>query len=277
MTGKTSENKTPKKRLVSKRRKLTPQEEKWKNQALWFCGIFLTLFIGELVFYLIVWNINDWGSVFLLQTILIMPAYLTNSGMMLLGKGGTPLDKGRVCKDGNRLFGPGKTLKGFILGALFGIIVSLLIHAILIISWDGIENIIISFWSEKGRYKLFNSTTSEAVDLFKVYMTGARLDESLGIGFIRLAFRVTLVSFGGATGDLMGSWLKRRLNKERGEPIWGIDQLDFIIPAVLVSLPFIILNVEFIAVLVFILIFTPSLAIIANTFSYLTGLKEVPY
>jgi CDP-2,3-bis-(O-geranylgeranyl)-sn-glycerol synthase len=108
-------------------------------------------------------------------------------------------------------------------------------------------------------------------------MTGAHLDESLGIGFIKLAFRVILVSFGGATGDLMGSWLKRRLNKERGEPIWGIDQLDFIIPAVLVSLPFIILNVEFIAVLVFILIFTPSLAIIANTFSYLTGLKAVPY
>ncbi len=183
-----------------KRRELSPQEEKWKNQALWFCGIFLTLFLGELVLYLIVWNINDWASVFLLQTMLIMPAYLTNSGMMLFGKGGTPLDKGRVCKDGNRLFGPGKTLKGFILGPVFGILVSLCIHLILIFSWEGIENIIIAFWSGQRDYVLFYSTPSEAVDLFKVYMTGAHLYESLGWGFVKLTLRVTLVSFGGAHG-----------------------------------------------------------------------------
>ena len=277
MTDKTVDHKTPKKQHTSKRRILSPQEEKWKNQALWFCGVFLTLFIGELILYLILWNINDWACVFLLQTILIMPAYLTNSGMMLFGKGGTPIDKGHICKDGNRLFGPGKTLKGFVLGALFGIVVSLCIHTILIISWEGIESIILAFWGGEREYILFNSTPEVAVDLLKVYLTGARLNQELWIGFLKLCVRVSLVSFGGAFGDLLGSWLKRRLNKERGEPIWGIDQLDFIIPAVLVSLPFIILNGEFIAVVVFISIFTPSLAIIANTFSYLVGLKAVPY
>ena len=277
MNEKTENPNDSSKNFSRKRRELSPQEEKWKNQALWFCGIFLTLFIGELIFYLIFWNINDWACVFLLQTILIMPAYLTNSGMMLFGKGGTPIDKGRLCKDGNRLFGPGKTLKGFILGPLFGIVASLCIHSILIFSWDGIENIIFAFWGGERDYKLFNSTPEAAGDLLKVYFTGARLNQELWVGFLKLCIRVTFVSFGGAFGDLMGSWLKRRLNKNRGEPIWGIDQLDFIFPAVLVSLPFIILNVEFIAVVVFILIFTPSLAIIANTFSYLIGLKAVPY
>ena len=179
MNEKAENPKNSSKNFSRKRRELSPQEEKWKNQALWFCGVFLTLFIGELILYLIVWNINDWACVFLLQTILIMPAYLTNSGMMLFGKGGSPIDKGHVCKDGNRLFGPGKTSKGVVLGSLFGIAVSLCIHTILILSWDGIESIILAFWDGEREYILFNSTPEVAVDLLKVYLTGARLNQEL--------------------------------------------------------------------------------------------------
>ena len=266
-----------KRSTVSKRHKLSPHEERWKKIALWFCGIFLTLFIGELVFYLVVWNINDWASVLLLQIILIMPAYISNAGMLLFGKGGNPLDKEKVCKDGNRLFGPGKTLKGLIWGPVFGIVVSLSIHAIFFFTWEGIENIILAFWGGERVYILFNSTPEVAVDLFKVYMIGTHWNEKMWMGFIRLFIRVALVSFGAAGGDLFGSWLKRRLNKNRGEPVWGLDQLDFIVPAVLISMPFIIINLEFIAIFVFIMIFTPSMAVIANVVSYYTGLKEVPY
>ena len=139
--------------------------------------------------------------------------------MMLFGKGGTPIDKGRLCKDGNRLFGTGKTLKGFMLGPLFGIVVSLCIHSILIFSWDGIENIILAFWGGQRYYILFNGPPEAAVDLLKVYLTGTRLNRELWVGFLKLCIRVTLVSFGEASGNLMGSWLKRRLNKNRGEPI----------------------------------------------------------
>lgn len=261
----------------SKRRILSPQEEKWKNQALWFCGIFLALFIAELVFYLLVWNINDWTCVLLLQIILIMPAYLSNAGMLLFGKGGEPLDKGSICKDGNRLFGPGKTTKGLILGPVFGIVVSLCIHTIFFLTWNGIESIIQGFWGGQREYILFNSTPEVALDVFKLYMTGAHWNEELWLGFVKLSIRVTLVSFGGAGGDLFGSWMKRRLNKERGEPVWFLDQLDFILPAVLISMPFIVLDWGFLAIFIFIMIFTPSIAVIANSVSYLTGLKGVPY
>ncbi len=265
------------KKQSQRRRELSLQEEKWKNSALIFCGIFLILFVGELILYLLIWNINDWTCVLLLQIILIMPAYLANAGMLLFGRGGKPLDKGKKAKDGNRLFGPGKTLKGLILGPIFAIVVSLIIHTILIVSWNGIEEIILLFWGGEREYILFKGTPESAVDLFKVYMTGARLEQSLWIGFIKLFVRVTLVSFGAAGGDLFGSWLKRRLNKNRGEPVWGLDQLDFITPAVLVGFPFIILDLKFIAIVIFILIFTPFMAVISNTIAYLTGIKDVPY
>jgi CDP-2,3-bis-(O-geranylgeranyl)-sn-glycerol synthase len=268
---------TPETNHFNRRNSLSPQEEKWKNIAFWFCIIFFILFIGELILYLLIWNINDWACVFLLQILLIMPAYLANAGMLIFGKGGKPLDKGKTARDGNRLLGPGKTVKGLILGPLFGILVSLCIHGILIITWNGIESIIIGFWSGGREYILFKSTVSEAVDLFKVYMTGARLYDSLGIGLLKLCIRVTLVSFSAAGGDLFGSWLKRRMNKNRGEPVWILDQLDFIIPALLVSMPFIILDRNFIAIFIFIVIFTPFMAIVSNTVAYLTGLKNVPY
>jgi CDP-2,3-bis-(O-geranylgeranyl)-sn-glycerol synthase len=265
------------KNLFNSRRVLSPQEEKWKNVALWFCCIFLILFIGELLLYIWIWNINDWTCVLLLQILLIMPAYLANAGMLLFGKGGKPIDGNKIARDGNRLFGPGKTIKGMILGPLFGVLVSLCIHAILIIFWNGIEGIIIAFWSGEREYILFDSSISEAIDLFKVYMTGARLEDAIGVGLLKLTARVTLVSFFAAGGDLFGSWLKRRMNKNRGEPVWLLDQLDFVIPAVLISMPFIIIDRNFLAISIFIMIFTPFMAIISNTIAYLTGLKSVPY
>ena len=108
-------------------------------------------------------------------------------------------------------------------------------------------------------------------------MTGARLNEDLWAGLIKLSIRVTLVSFGAAGGDLFGSWLKRRLSQNRGDPVWGLDQLDFIIPAVLIGMPFIVLDWKFLSVFVFIIIFTPSMVVISNTVAYLTGMKDVPY
>jgi len=270
-------NKFDKVERKRKRRILTPQEERWKIQALWLCSIFFGLFLGELVLYLLIWNFNDWTCVLILQIILIMPAYLSNAGMLLFGKGGKPLDKGYSCKDGNRLFGPGKTIKGFILGPVFGILVSLCIHGIFYLTWSGIEDIIILFWEGKRQYILFHSTPTDAIYLFKLYMIGARGNENFIIGFIKLLIRVTLVSFGAASGDLLGSWLKRRVNKKRGDPAWGVDQLDFVLPAIFISMPFVLVDLRYIAIIVFILIFTPSMAIIANTVSYLSGLKDVPY
>jgi len=49
----------------------------------------------------------------------LLPIYIANSSPVVLG-GGTPLDLGMNFFDGKRLFGEGKTIRGFIGGVLAG-------------------------------------------------------------------------------------------------------------------------------------------------------------
>ena len=55
---------------------------------------------------------------------IMVPAYVPNSAAALLG-GGTPIDFGRTCSDGKRVFGDGKTYRGFFGGVLCGVLVGL--------------------------------------------------------------------------------------------------------------------------------------------------------
>jgi len=48
-----------------------------------------------------------------------LPAYIANPSAVLWG-GGTPMDFGRVARDGRRILGDGKTWRGFFGGALTG-------------------------------------------------------------------------------------------------------------------------------------------------------------
>jgi CDP-2,3-bis-(O-geranylgeranyl)-sn-glycerol synthase len=50
----------------------------------------------------------------------MLPAFVPNSAAALLG-GGTPIDRGITFLDGRRIFGNGKTYKGFFLGIICGI------------------------------------------------------------------------------------------------------------------------------------------------------------
>lgn len=102
------------------------------------------------------------------------------------------------------------------------------------------------------------------------------------MGFLSLIIRIILCSFGGAFGDLFGSFLKRRLNIESGAPFWVIDQLDFALGAILfVAIPGFIAPALFwlpdINIILFLIILTPAVSVIANTIAYLIGLKEVPW
>ncbi len=49
----------------------------------------------------------------------LVPIYVANSSPVVLG-GGMPLDMGAKLSDGNRLFGDGKTVRGFVAGTLAG-------------------------------------------------------------------------------------------------------------------------------------------------------------
>ncbi|ASJ06176.1 CDP-2,3-bis-(O-geranylgeranyl)-sn-glycerol synthase [Thermococcus pacificus] len=54
----------------------------------------------------------------------ILPAYFANASPVLVG-GGRPIDGGRTWRDGRRLFGDGKTWRGFIGGVSIGTLVGI--------------------------------------------------------------------------------------------------------------------------------------------------------
>jgi len=56
----------------------------------------------------------------------MLPAYIPNSVAVATG-GGIPIDFGKKFSDGNRIFGDGKTWRGFIVGSVAGILVGLLL------------------------------------------------------------------------------------------------------------------------------------------------------
>ena len=60
---------------------------------------------------------------------LMLPAYLPNNCAVIFG-GGTPLDLGRTFKDGRRIMGDGKTIRGTIAGIACGILAGLLLNHI---------------------------------------------------------------------------------------------------------------------------------------------------
>ncbi len=51
--------------------------------------------------------------------VFLIPIYIANSSPVVLG-GGVPLDFGRTLPDGERIFGNGKTIRGFAAGTLAG-------------------------------------------------------------------------------------------------------------------------------------------------------------
>lgn len=217
----------------------------------------------------LLFNVNDWATVIVITLALVMPAYFTNAGMLVVG-GGKPIDNGYICKDGRRLFGPGKTWRGFLLGPLLiGIPISLGIHALLYLNWANVLEPYISFmYGRPEAYVLFNIGAESALQLYQTYLV-----QDIGI----LIIRVIVISFSASIGDLLGSWIKRRLNKERGEPLWIVDQLDFVFVCLLFSLPFVPLDIFFLNIVIFSFLLSPTLTILANTLSYIMGIKSVPW
>jgi len=167
----------------------------------------------------------------------ISPAYAANSFALLLG-GGKPIDSGKNFRDGRRILGDGKTWRGLFVGLLFGFLFGLMWY----------------FFSQSG-------------PLNEVYY---------GI----FDFRITDPFFGFylATGallaDIIKSFFKRRLGIKRGRPFWGVDQLDFVLGALLFAYllaPTFIILEEFI----FLIIITPAMHLFGNLLGYKSKIKDV--
>jgi CDP-2,3-bis-(O-geranylgeranyl)-sn-glycerol synthase len=125
----------------------------------------------------------------------------------------------------------------------------------------------------QGEYRLYTD-----IFIYKYYFIGGNYP----LGLLSLIIRIVLCSYGAAFGDLFGSFLKRRVNITSGAPFWVVDQLDFAVFALLfISIPGFFFPSLFLLpdafIIIFLLILTPSVSVIANTVAYVTGLKDVPW
>jgi CDP-2,3-bis-(O-geranylgeranyl)-sn-glycerol synthase len=154
----------------------------------------------------------------------ILPAYVANATPVVLG-GGTPIDGGRLFRDGRPIFGAGKTIRGFATGLIVGSIVGV------------IQGIV------AGRPCAY---------------------AMLGL----------LLALGALVGDLAGSFIKRRLNIPRGGAAPVLDQLGFVVFALIFVSPIMPPRWE---VILIILLITPPLHIATNFVGYKLRFKTRPY
>ena len=170
----------------------------------------------------------------------ILPAYFSNGGALAFG-GGTPVDFGKTDKNGIRWIGDGVTWRGLIAGTLIGILTG------------AVQGYLAQFiLPEIGPYLITPIVTD--------------IHSGILIGF--------LLGLGALVGDALGSFLKRRIGIGRGKPAPILDQLDFIIVALIFVSPFVNMNLQFIAIAI---ILTLIIHLIANTLAYLLGIKDVWY
>jgi len=104
--------------------------------------------------------------------------------------------------------------------------------------------------------------------------TAAGLTETAVFGF-PLLFG-PLISIGALFGDLTGAFVKRRFGFAPGQLLPVVDQVDFILGAILFSLPLGLASLSW-AVAVAALIITPPIHLLTNFCAYKLGLKSNPW
>jgi len=175
--------------------------------------------------------------------IFILPAYIANAVPVVLG-GGTPIDLGRKFKDGTRIFGDGKTIRGFLVGVLGGAVAGYVLGLIL----------------PGTAYAFFASASMP--------FASAPLQYALcGL----------LLGFGTMLGDLAGSFIKRRLKMERGQSSIIMDQLFFMFFALAFALPLMPTNIYTFENIAFLVCVTYIAHIGSNFVANRLGLKKVPW
>jgi CDP-2,3-bis-(O-geranylgeranyl)-sn-glycerol synthase len=175
---------------------------------------------------------------------LMLPALIPNSAAVLWG-GGKPMDFGRSWK-GKRLLGDGKTWRGFFGGAMTGVVFGVI--QIGIAAALGTE----SSWG-------FGAWPWSLVAVL-----------SLG--------------FGSMIGDSFGSFVKRRIGRERGAKAPVLDQFNFVLGAIVLILIFRpgwfvehYIDDNGIFGLILFLVVVPLLHRGVNIIGYKLGKKNVPW
>ncbi len=173
-----------------------------------------------------------------------LPAFVANPMAVVFG-GGTPIDFGRTLSDGERIFGDGKTWRGLVGGTASGAVLGLLL-----------------------------SLPFEILDPASSWSFGPPAG----------AFGASAVlAFGALLGDLGGAFIKRRMHKPRGAKAPLLDQYDFVVGGLLVSLAIPTWSVprffsgDALLGLLAIIVITPALHRTVNLVGYRIGKKHEPW
>ena len=181
---------------------------------------------------------------------LMLPAFVANPMAAVFG-GGTPMDLGKNFKDGRRILGDGKTIRGLVAGTVCGLLIGII--------QIGITPRL--------------ATTGVLTDwpLFQSALGAYSMSTILVVG---------LMALGALLGDSAESFIKRRLNLERGAMFPVADQLDFVLGAWVLT--FIFASVWFKTyftfwIIVTVLVVTPLLHLATNMFGYIIKVKKEPW
>jgi CDP-2,3-bis-(O-geranylgeranyl)-sn-glycerol synthase len=169
---------------------------------------------------------------------LILPAFAANGLTPLMGmkKGLHPIDFGRKLGD-RRILGDGKSWEGLLFGSLVGLVIgSVMMFAYPFLPWG----------------------------LSEIPLMISPMTPLLGFA----------IGFGALAGDTAGSFFKRRLGRERGAPLPFLDQLDFVIGALMVAAIFVTIKLEWILLLA---VLTPVLHLAANVIGFRLKVKKTPW
>ena len=172
---------------------------------------------------------------FALAWFILFPAYTANA-IPVLVRGRRPLDLGKNWR-GRRILGDGKTIEGTAAGIIAGFLIGAL------------------------EYYLLPALQTEA----------SRFDVILPEITLTVA---AAVAIGAIAGDIIGSFIKRRVGIERGGKAPVLDRLDFIAFAMMFSYPFVSITLW---MAMFMIITTFVIHRASNFVAYKLKLKKVPW
>jgi len=147
------------------------------------------------------------------------------------------MDFGVKCPDNLRLLGNGKTWKGFFFGIAIGTVFGFILFYL-------------------SQYQPLNAT---------YYGVSFKITDPL-IGFY--------LSTGALVGDLVKSFFKRRVGIKRGQPLFLIDQLDFVVGALIFAWAFLPFFIPWEEVII-ILVITPFVHLFGNWVAFHIKKKKV--
>ena len=122
-----------------------------------------------------------------------------------------------------------------------------------------------------GRRLLGTNKTVKGFAYGLLFGSVAALAEAILFRNYLLVLAGILASLGALLGDLFGAFLKRRLDILPGHPLPVVDQLDFILGALVLTSP--LLNVTMGAVLILVIATVP-IHLLSNVVAYMLRLKK---